>query len=646
MKSIYSTKMQDKTNNDISKVSPGNFLKKEGLRKKLSLMQFAFTPNYNKFNGEKRNEFNAEISPLGKKRLNSMKLNFPPNELRETAGFNLNNEQISNQYPNNNYFPKEPEKDLNIKSKVKNQSELNISLKFLRGKSFRKSEIKFNFKDSPGKGKTTKNNFSNTIVVSQNTDNAFSKFFKKPLTFRVSEFEEKNQIEKDQKNIENKTYAQQRFFGHTMNENSNTNGNFAAKNKIISLNSNSSNASKKNYLDDIEKVTLVNNEEELVKKYVLPEIKYLTTNERNKLFHYDVHDNTDKFVIKKSNGVFLSDLLKSGINSPAVNSPLKSKSIEKNCDMRNTKANVNETKFGDFPKFLMKTSGFVKFGEDAAARKLNFDLDNKYGSPKKIEFHQTINENGYLNNFVLNNDDHNNVTEDSQLILNNLKKGNFRIDEINKYNENDYFYNEEKNKLVNKTDSPSLNFKLNDFQSTHKPYNPSKLPKFNNTINVGNINKEILSPFYSNFSNGKKNAFHTSYISSNGYEINRDKYSITNNRKHDRIIFLDYPQIKFPIQPYKKMIGKKKDNPNYLTNGSIIKDPETMKNIQLANERTAMNFKNERENVITLQMTENIDKLSKIEKKIADLIEVSRVNMKDKQEYKKFTSNTSIVMIK
>jgi len=590
-------------------------------------MKLTLRPNLRTLNPEKPYELRNQAFPLKSKSFHSMKLNFLDNELRENAGFKVNSENISNRNLNSIYSANEEDKNL-IKSKFKNQSELNVSLNFLRGKSLRKSEIKNTFKESLAKSIMSKSNLSNTIgIVSTNTEYDFKKFFKKPLTFRINEFEEKNIIEKDDKNKQNKTYAQQKFFAHTMNGNNNINSNLAAKNNLT-CNSNS-NASKKSNLDDIEKVMLVNNEEELVKKYLLPEIKYLSTNERNKLFNYDVNDNSDKFIIKKSNGVFLSDLLKNGGDSPKGDSEAKAKSNEKELfELSKTKVNLIETKFGTFPKFLIKTSGFVKFGEAAAAKKLDFKCENRNNS---VAYNN-------LNNFILKNNYSNN---NDKLIINNRNTLNIKNNKI--HVENDNCYNNEKSKLINKTSS-AFNYKQKNPSN-----NTSNITNLDDTINVENINDNaILSPFISNFShtNNNNNPSNTCFISSNGYEINREKYWTVNNRKHNRQIFLDYPQIKFPIQPYKRITVKKKENPNYLTNGSLIRDPKTIKIIKLANEKIAKCLKNEKGNFVSDEMSQNLDNLGKIESKIADLIEISRVKMKDRIEYKKFSSNNSIVIIK
>jgi hypothetical protein len=629
--------MKEIPNKDFSENPQNNYIKKEPIKSKLSSIQFALSPNLSTLNTEKPNELSNQAFPLKSKSLRSMKLNFLDNELRENAGFKLYSENISNRNLNSTYSANEEEKNL-IKSKFKNQSELNVSLNFLRGKSLRKSEIKNTFKESLAKSIMSKSNLSNTIgIVSNNTENNFKKFFKKPLTFRINEFEEKNLIEKDDKNKQNKTYAQQKFFAHTMNGNNNINSNLAAKNNSAS--NNNTNASKNSNLDDIEKVMLVNNEEELVKKYLLPEIKYLSTNERNKLFNYDVNDNSDKFIIKKSNGIFLSDLLKNGGDSPKGGSAAKAKINEKELfELSKTKVNLIETKFGMFPKFLMKTSRFVKFGEAAAAKKLDFKCENRNNSVNTKDFHNNFDAYYNLKNFILKNNYSNN--NDKQ-IINNRNTLNIKNNKI--HVENDFCYINEKSKLINKTSSAF------NYRQKNPSNDASNIMNLDNTIKNENINDNaILSPFNSNFShiNNNNNPSNTCFISSNGYEINREKYSTVNNRKHNRKIFLDYPQIKFPIQPYKRITVKKKENPNYLTNGSLIRDPKTIKIIKLANEKIAKCLENEKGKIVSDEMSQNLENLGKIESKIADLIEISRVKIKDRIEYNKFSSNNSIVIIK
>lgn len=659
MKSVYSTKMQDLTTiKERQDALLSNYANKEAFQSKLSLKQFSFSSNYNTLNAEKEHDSNnILISPLKSRRTNSMQINFLDNnnELKLNAGFYLENEK--QHYNNINSIikfneNKLAEKENLIKSKCENQSELNVSLKYLRGKSFRKSEIKnFIFTEKLlSKAKASIRNFSNTIAISQNTENAFAQFFKKPLTFRVSEFEEKNQIENNAENKQNKTYAQQRFFAHTMH----------GKNNL----KNNKNESKNSNLDDIEKVMLVNNEEELVKKYLLPEIKYMSTQERSKLLNYDVHDNSDKFIIKKSNAVFLSDLLKKESNSiAACNSPSpRAKKIDDlEFEQRKTKWDLNETKFGMFPKFLIKTSSFVKFGNSAAntsagnyaAKKFNFELDCGSDLSKKFGLNQANNSVGDLQNFSLNNynqndnQNNNNNNEDSHThyINNNNALADGLTNNKNEFNENNnYFKDEKQRNLINKTSTSTFNFKTNNLDLKNKADNASNnIINFNNTISSANA---ILSPFNSNIHNANENGLKTCYIGSNGYEINREKYAISNNRKHNKNIFLNYPQIKNPIQPYKKINVNKKKNTNYLTNGSLIKDPQTIKKIKFANEKIAKNFKNEKGNLVTLQMNENVKELSKIEKRIADLIDLEGEKMKDRHDFKKFTSSNSIVLIK
>jgi len=676
-------KMQDIFVKDSSFAFQGNYTDREENLIKPSLKQLSLSSNLNKLNAEKKDELYNNSSKTSrqqaKQHINSnIQHNFlKANQITKKAGINtkINETRIY-------YSANEAQKDF-IKSNYESQSGLEVSLKILRGKSLRKTEVKKNvigesslFNNKPNS--FDKSKLRSTMFVSQNRENAFSQFFKKPLTFRVSEFKERNQIQNNAtfNKQQNKTYAEQRFLGHveltapheaaaaivTVDDLDpillpihSSNSNTTIKNNDSSKSSNLN--------DDIEKVLLVNNEEELVKKYVLPEIKYLSAQEREKLLNYDVHDNSDKFVIKKSHDVFLSSLLKNEFRSfPAAtgNKPLKAKNSEKDFELVNGKVIETDTKFGEFPKFLMKTSAFVKFGKapaaDSTKNLVDFELDSKNITLTKNLF-QTKNSRSSVFNLSFNKENNNqndnyNIEDNEIISRNNIRKRPCIINKNKIYDENQYFSNNpDKKMFIKKNYTSAFNFKTNKIDLSNKAENASIIINFNNTLNIGNINsKNIFTPLYSHFQNSndntQKNHF-SRYIGSNGYEINKDKYATCNNRKHGRSITLTYPEVKNLIQPYKKITVSRKENPNYLTNGLLIKDPQTIKDIKQANGKTVRNMQNKKENLLKLRMDQITDKLSKIEKRIADIIDTSNIKMNYRQQEYNISSNTnSIITIK
>lgn len=140
-----------------------------------------------------------------------------------------------------------------IKSKFVDQSALNVKLNFLKGKSFKKIEKKFiknNILNKPnnlqkqnshdqasiGLNPSNRFNYINTNefnsndIKSSNTninfnkmtcnfpvknfqETSINKFLKKPISFRITESQEKNISEKDEISKINRTFANQRFFG-------------------------------------------------------------------------------------------------------------------------------------------------------------------------------------------------------------------------------------------------------------------------------------------------------------------------------------------------------------------------------------------------------------------------------------------------
>lgn len=331
-------------------------------------------------------------------------------------------------------------------------------------------------------------------------------------------------------------------------------------------------------------------------------------------------------------------------------------SPEKTYDPRNTFVNVSDTKFGMFPKFLMKTSGFVRYGEhnkkvDTEENKNDNFMKNLM--PKKLNFNNAINMN-YANN---------NNTEESGNSSNRNHHGNVRASSIsvtpNIYIDNAFTYNEDKNKLISKTSSNGFVFNSQNIKNMNNIniQNSSKGIDCSNKNNFNDLNRKYSSTYFNNnnFSNTNnllsnknsiKNTMSTGYISNKGYEINSLKNSVSISKKNNRKVFLDYPQIKFPIQPYKKFNLKKKENTNYLINGSLVDNVDMINNIRILNEKISSNFKKDKEILITNQMTNNIEKLNNIEKKINKLIESSRDTMKENHEYRKFNSNSSIIIIK
>lgn len=585
---------------------------------------------------------------------------------------------------------------------------MNVKLNFLRGKSLRKTDIKklenFNLDNfslnaqlenyDKKNNKINSNrspNRQNSIININNSEflhdnnlrnqtkndsknfneSCFTKFFKKPLSFRISEFEEKNLLEKDETNKNNRTYASQRFLGNTTREQKNffndsqrVNGNKTGiKYNFSSTVNNFDNdknlkenpslyALKQNFkkptaaeLDDIEKVILVNNEEELIKKYVLPEIKFFSQEKRKKLLNYDVNDNSDKFIIFKGNVVLLSELLKKNTSEQKAS---HTNCIENNDLVTNQRFSINtnnETKLGMFPKFLMKSSSFVKLGESPFKKLVqpNIGFSTNMNLNSNLLSLQDYNNNGNSTNYILSN---NNLTILKSNININKKKPKIEIIEekfphISKTSANGFAMNSIKNfKKSHKESKKNVlsNKSVNNFNKSDK--NASKTINFNlsNEKNTTYPNKTSATTY--------NNPYTLGYISDSGYEINKNKNQEVNENKNNRMVYLDYPKIKFPIQPYKKFNGNQKIDFNYLTNGSTINDMDTIEKIKVLNQDIAQNIKKDMEVKLTNEMSENIDKLNVIEKKIHNLIEVSKENMRDNQKFKKFSSDKSIIIQK
>jgi len=660
MKNIISPNFQEDVGNNSYEFFGSN-PKNKGI-KKLSSIQFNLTPNYKILNTENSSIFQNLNSPLKTKRINSLQFNLNNiNELKETFDLNANNNNTNNINTLNSTREEQKDKKI-IKTKFKNQSELRVSLNFMRGKSLKLTDQTNALAEKSKKFKSNINNFSCTAATLGFSESPFSKFFKKPLTFRVSEFEEMNQIENNEKDKKNNTYAQQRFFSNTFSDNTTnieSNPNFFSENflspKFLK--------NKISVTDDIEKVMLINNREELVKTYVLPEIKYLSTQERKALCKYDVNDNSEKIIINKGNGIFLADILKKADKTIQNFSTFRSSSNWKSpetlsYDPRSIVVNVSDTKFGTFPKFLRKMSNFVRKGE---SKKIIENEENKNESfnkniiLKKLNFLNSINSNSNLSN-VHNNINSINHTEES-LNFNSYQNAKGSSTSINRNinNDNALIFNNEKNKLISKTSVNGFNFNsnnlkdLNNINQNSNIINPGKINNLNNFTNTNS--KKNISFYNTKFSNTNvnftsNNKLNTVYISDKGYEIDLNRYVITNNKKNTRDVHMDYPEVKFPVQPYKKFQSKKLVNNNYLTNGSMINNTKMIKNIKILNENIAENFKNDKKLSMTDQMSNNIDKLNIIEKNINKLIESSKVTMKDNKEYRRFNSNNSIIVLK
>ena len=514
-------------------------------KNRMSLNKLNFTPNFNQINFDLTNNSSSNFSsPKNPKRFNTLNFNktdFKPQNILE--------ENIS---PENNVET--------IKTKFKNQSALNVSLNFMRGKSIKKTNRNSLNILNPIQ---IKNNMISTLI--EENSSKFGKFFKKPLSFRVAEFEEKKE------NFVN------RFFNPFSNEK-----NFEYKN--------STNFQIKNSMsdtDDIEKVTLVNDQEELVKKYVLPEMRFISNEKRKEISNkYDINDNKEKFVIYKGNIIFLQDVLRADNKS-------RSKSPE---DFTKKSLIHSDTKFGMFPKFLTKSCSFVKFSESPKNNPTkSYEEKNIYNFNNSNQFN---NLNNY-NNF--NYDDSPRITD---------KIINFQ------------------NNLNNNT----INSK-NQFISHTTGFDSNKRLKMGNDTNTNFIIQEK-----ENFTT--KNILTRGYISNNGYEINGNKNII--KKKQTREIFLDYPKIRFPIQPYKKINYKIENDKNFLTNGSMLNDPNLMNCIKKENKKNVDKFRSTQEKQLTNFMSDNIDKLNVIEGKIQDVIKDSQVKMQGDNKLKRFSTNRSI----
>jgi len=599
-----------------------------------------------------------QISPMKINKMDSIRNNLTNNELKEILGFNINFE--NNLYYNENNInstisPKN-DKDF-VKTKYRNQSELNISLNFLRGKSFRKSDCNI-FSVNQKKNKNFRHsidsnlNFNYTSVA---RENPFGKFFKKPITFRIEEFEEKNQLEKNSKDKEFNTYAQQRFFGNSSNNFSNNNYTPDKNNTRDSFMNVQFIKNKKPIMDDIETVKLVNNKEEIIKKYVLPQIKRLTT-ERKDLNIYDINDTTETFVINRGvGGIFLSDILKDksekkksieNLKSPLKNNNLRN--IQQHYDPRSTFVNVSETKFGTFPKFLRKTSIFVKYEEPI--KKVYSDEENnenflKNIMPKKLSFNNTIS---------LNYNNTKNTEENCETFKKN-NNPNMPKNTIpftpDIYIDNAFVYNEDKFKINNKTSSSGFISNSINIKNTQNTENNSKLINFSNKNTANDFNNKYINT-NSNTNNipinySTKNILKNSYTNILGFGRNASRDSFIFSKKNNRKVYIDYPEIKCPIKAYKKYIkfdSKKIKKSNYLIDGSLVENVELIKEIQVLNQKISNNFKEVKDISISNEMTKNIENLNKIEKKINNLIESSRETMKENKEYKRFNSNSSIVI--
>lgn len=722
MKNINISNFNDESGINTLDLFPANSSIRAPLKIKLSMMQFSPKANFNLLSTENTTAYNNTNSPFrAAKRINSLQLNPLNNKndlhLRDSfCNINFNSETNFNSPSNfnytlnnnNNYNIYNYNDQKVIKSKFNNQSELSVSLNFLRGKSLKHLDLRNSFNETSNNNnknskfnKTTNNNhnfnsknkinknnknFSSTSANLNNfTQNPFARFFKKPLSFRIDEFEEINLLEKDEINKQNKAYAQQRFFGNTVSE---SNPSFNCKGKITvnDLNSHSNDnsdsfadkinknkISKNANLDDIEKVTLVNNQEELVKKYVLPEMKYLTTEERKKLVNYYVHDKSERFVINKGNTIFLADLFKGELNKNkkgnlnAENSVgfKASRSPEKVYDPRKTEIDVSETKYGMYPKFLMRTSSFVRCIDSSCKNEIEAEDhkgNNRFSQtlvPKKLSFQNAFGVNSNFNmnfNNDIKNDFNANCNQNSEE-MNHFEGNNVPQMRIsaniyaesaynNKYDYKDFNVNDPKTTKNSKNSLTGFNYNISNSPSNNNnnhfkitQNNPADIQNASRT-NLANVNNHTTDNF-------NKNITATSYISNQGYEINQNRNLQSQSKKNNRIVILDYPQIKFPVQPYKRLTEHKtKKDLNYITNGSMIDDPETIKKVKEFNEQVASNFKNEKEIYITNEMSQNIDKLNVIEKKINTLIQNSKEGMKENKEYRKFNSDKSIVIIK
>jgi len=680
---------------------------------KLTLLQLSPKANFNLLSTE------TTIAPINTNstfnvvnRMNSLQIN-PTN--KNDSSFkrsytNLNIENNINFLPNFNYTSNKINNNDNdekvIKSRHKNQSQLSVSLNFLRGKSlkhidFRSSFIEGNNKSKFDKNKnnnTNKKNLSSTAVnLNKITQNPFAKFFKKPLSFRVNEFEEIHQLERDEENKQNKAYAQQRFFGNTVSE---TNVGFSAQSKntindsnpqINSPNNNNYNKKKNPNLDDIEKVMLVNNEEELVKKYILPRMKNLNAEERKKLVKYDIHDKTERFVINKGQPMFLADILKDEVDSKGN---LKAgKSPEKHYDPRKIEINVSDTKYGMYPKFLMRTSSFVRY-VDYGKNNIN-NIENEENKehafsktfvPKKLNFNNDFNVNNTnSNNNYYEKIDGNNVinTEESlNFAGNSMKqirnsslsiKNNIYNENLNNYN-NYYNLNANNDPQTNTNSKKSVTGLINNISNLHSNKNINyKINNDNNqnsptaiqqarSSNFAYLNKNKISSesiTKNNFqtttdfninnssnNNKNKNITENCFTNSQGYMKSPNSNWLSPSQNTNKYIILDYPQVKFPLQPYKRLNHKAKEDKNYLTNGSMVHNPEVIKKVKDVNVQVSSNFQNEKEVYISNEMSQNIDKLNVIEKKINKLIFNSKEGMKESKEYRRFNSNSSVLINK
>lgn len=406
---------------------------------------------------------------------------------------------------------------------------------------------------------------------------------------------------------------------------------------------------------------MLNNEEELVKKYVLPEAKYYSNEELKKLQQYDVNDESDKFIICKGNGVFLSDLLKSDIKKSSFQkNPINA--CEKNEDMNSgTKVDFSRnTQIGIFPKCLRKSSSFVKYGQ-SPIKSLNTlnEFINKNIPNISNSYYNDPNKN--LQNFSL--DCNENYREDK--IDSTRSYSNGRINKLYAYNS--FKMNNLDSSKVNLVNmkKPKLEIKEEYFPHIFKSSTNGfllnslkKIRKFKNLISQKFINnyddkREInacTSKYGKNEEIKKKTQRTRNNILMHEYISNSD-YTISNNnmflspKKNNRSIYLDYPQIKFPIKPYRKINNKKNINTNYLTNGLIVNNVDIINEIKGLNKEISDNLKKDVEIKIHNEMSENIDKLNVIEQKIQNLVEISKLTMQKNTKYKNFSSNDSISIL-
>lgn len=752
MEIVNSSILNDETISNGSKIISDKLNKIKNLKGKFTSFQFSSSSSIKNKNAENSSFFKGSSSQ--KKRLTFI---LSENE----ANSNSNFEQISkinkdisinkidlhqnnnvNNENNNEYDSHSNNDDIKIiKTKFSNQSELKISLAVLRGKRLYKKDLKENKNvEAVRTSKTSQINSSdiniNMNFISSETGNLeFGKFFKKPLSFRLSEFEDKKRIYNNQNEEEKKNVDYKRFFDidfdeasfHKDKKNENNKRPITMSNKndyFLQENSSTTYLSNKNLnLDfkknkninkilknnfqansnDIEKVKLINDEEDLVKKYVLPE---LTTEEKEKQLKYNIDDNSDKVVIHKGNGVFLCDLLKTSNQTLAKNTYSKNGfpkilSPQNPFDPKNFAVNVDDVKFGMKPKFLVKSCGFVRYGENNK----NLEQEHKYqednaesDSDKRINFHNTFHliKKNNLSNFNLNNIKHDkrekNFFQKSFSINNNkntIFSSNSIFNRLDIKNENGENLEENSNKIISKNSlsefslnpynlkkfeisENKLNTKLNKIPNIEN-YNHKKncdyknnLQKFSKTnivfhnYNKNNNfsseaftnedffkNKNFSSTDYANEDFYKNKFYGTAYASEKASENNAKRSSFYETKKNFRKIYLEYPNLKFPIQPYRKLDVKSKEKSDSNVNVSIINEIAVLNNIKSMNKNIAKRHKNERVSRVSNALSENMDKLSIIQNKIGNIIGKASEKMQRKMDKHNINSvNNSSISIK